>query len=514
MLKWYTARRLQSQLLLWTALIVTVSVVGILEIAVRSNIRMLEGNLRSRSENGIGSVTRFLQLATASKPEASTVSLLGPELRERVAADYTMIRLDIVQRQGDDIVIAASSSDKDDVLVRNFVQTPVTEVRRFDDGRAMITSQAVENSDYGIVAVASMENIDRYAEFNRRSIFVIATILIIVVVTLMHFMYKRIVSKRLGELLDGIHRAKSGYAARIPENRQDEIGIIAKTLNGLIAQAQSFNEELRRQVESATADLNQRNKILQETTRQMEETTRQMVELQKQLLDSERLAAVGQLAATFAHEIGSPMTSLSAHVQLLLEDSRLSEDQREALTIVLEQIQATVQIVNEMLKSARRGPADFVLTDLNAILRNVLHLVRPKLMSQKIDLQVNLDRLPLVRGYPLYLQEVFLNIINNASDAMPNGGQLDVTSWFDRDKELVNVRITDSGPGIDERVLKNVLDHFVTTKAIGRGTGLGLGIVKEIVDSHRGTFQIGSGDGKGTAAHITFPVEATAVLAS
>jgi signal transduction histidine kinase len=89
-----------------------------------------------------------------------------------------------------------------------------------------------------------------------------------------------------------------------------------------------------------------------------------------------------------------------------------------------------------------------------------------------------------------------------------------VKSWFDRDKELVHIRISDSGPGIDERVLQNVFDHFVTTKALGRGTGLGLGIVKEIVDSHRGTFQVGSDDGEGTAAHITFPVETTAVLAS
>src|SRR5262249_28279471 len=128
-------------------------------------------------------------------------------------------------------------------------------------------------------------------------------------------------------------------------------------------------------------------------------------------------------------------------------------------------------------------------------------------------LRTKLDPLPLVRGYPLYLQEVCLNILNNASDAMPNGGHLDVKSWFDSQKELVHIRITDSGPGIDERVLKHVFDHFVTTKAIGRGTGLGLGIVKEIVDSHRGTFQVDSASGKGTAAHLTFPVE-TAVLAS
>jgi two-component system NtrC family sensor kinase len=167
-----------------------------------------------------------------------------------------------------------------------------------------------------------------------------------------------------------------------------------------------------------------------------------------------------------------------------------------------------------MLKSARRGPADFVLTDINEILRNVLRLVEPKLTSQRVHVRVELERLPLVRGYPLYLQEAFLNIINNASDAMPAGGHLDIKSWFDQDTEFVNIRIADSGPGIDTRVLERVFDHFVTTKAIGRGTGLGLGIVKEIVDSHRGTFQIDTAASKGTAAHLRFPAEATTVLAS
>jgi signal transduction histidine kinase len=484
-----------------------ISVVGTMEVRVRSNVQLLEGNLRDRSETTLRSLKQLVDLVAASNSDATPITSLNPELRERVAADRTLIRLDVIYRRGDKIVLAASSSDKTETLVGNFGKAFLSEVREVDGERVLITSQAAENPDYGLVAVASMENIDRYASSNRRAIPSFAIVLIAVVITLMHFMYRAIVSKRLNELLDGIRRARAGEAAQIPDGRQDEIGLIAKTLNGLIAQAQSFNEELRRQIADATDDLNQRNLTL-------EQTTRQMVEMQKQLLESERLAAVGQLAATFAHEIGSPMTSLSAHVQLLLEDPRVADDQRETLNVLLQQIRAVVQIVNDMLKSARRGPADFVLTDINEILRNVLRLVEPKLTSQRVHVRVELERLPLVRGYPLYLQEAFLNIINNASDAMPAGGHLDIKSWFDQDTEFVNIRIADSGPGIDTRVLERVFDHFVTTKAIGRGTGLGLGIVKEIVDSHRGTFQIDTAASKGTAAHLRFPAEATTVLAS
>jgi signal transduction histidine kinase len=260
------------------------------------------------------------------------------------------------------------------------------------------------------------------------------------------------------------------------------------------------------EVSRATQDLNKRNLSL-------EETSRQMLAMQRQLLESERLATVGQMAATFAHEIGSPMSSLSAHVQLLLEDSRLSDDQRETLMVVREQIQSVVQIVNDLLRSARRGPEDFVLTNLNGILDTVVRLVQPKLTSQRIDVLINLKPIPYMRGYPLYLQEVFLNLINNASEAMPGGGCLEIRSWFDERRGLLNVSIFDTGPGIDPSVVEKMFDHFVTTKAIGAGTGLGLGIVKEIVDSHRGTVHIAPMGGTGTSAHITFPAEIPVVHA-
>jgi len=504
---WFTARRLQTQLLVWTALILIVTVVAILEVRTRRNVRLLEGNLQTRSETVIETVDQTLGLHFASQIGTLPTEVIQERLSEFTDADPTLVRLDVVQNGRDGMVVVASSNKNAEVLVDTLSATPVTVSRYLGSDHMMITSKAVEGTNYGVVAVATLENVDRYEAFNRGQLPTTAGILILVLTTLMHVMYKRTVSRRIDELIDGIDRAKRGQAARIPDAKVDEIGVIAKTLNGLIAQVQSFNEELRSQIATATEDLNQRNIAL-------EESTRQMVDMQQQLLESERLATVGQMAATFAHEIGSPMASLSAHVQLLLEDPRLSEDQRETLGIVREQIQAVVQIVNEMLRSARRGPSDFVLIDINEILRTVVRLVHPKLMSQKIYENLQLDPIPLVRGYQLYLQEAFLNIINNASDAMPAGGRLDVRCWFETETGMVHIRITDTGPGIDESVVEKMFDHFVTTKRIGEGTGLGLGIVKEIVDSHRGTFHIGPADGKGTAAHIMFPAETTTVLVS
>ena len=116
-----------------------------------------------------------------------------------------------------------------------------------------------------------------------------------------------------------------------------------------------------------------------------------------------------------------------------------------------------------------------------------------------------------MRAYPLYLQEAFLNLINNASDAMPRGGRLELKTWFDMATERVNIRIADTGPGIDPSVVEDIFKHFVTTKALGDGAGLGLGIVKDIVSSHRGTIRITPANGRGTAAHITFPPDSVRV---
>src|SRR5262245_48430044 len=163
---WYTSRRLQTQLLLWTAVILIVSVVGTMELRVRSNVQLLEGNLRDRSETTLRSLKQLVDLVGANA--ATPTTSLEPELRERVAADRTLVRLDVIRRTGAAVGIAASSSAMSDILVRTFGKSPVTEVQERDGQRVMVTSQAADNPDYGLVAVASMENIDRYASANRR----------------------------------------------------------------------------------------------------------------------------------------------------------------------------------------------------------------------------------------------------------------------------------------------------------------------------------------------------------
>jgi signal transduction histidine kinase len=508
----FGARRIQTQLVVWTALIIVLSVVVISEIRMRSSVRLLQSYLQDRAESEVRTVANALNL-TNVRAAALQIPVVDKRLREFVEGDPTLDRMDILQSRDGVLSVLCSSSEEAQERVSSVPETLTSEMQMFDSKQLLVTSLPIEDSDLVLVAYSTMKNIEQFQDFSRLLTPVFGITFTLVTTGMLYVMYNRILSRRFEILLSGIRRARSGEMVHIPADHADEIGLIAQTLNGLLAQVHSFNDELRREVSVATQDLNKRNIAL-------EETTRQMVQMQQQLLQAQRLATVGQMAATFAHEIGSPMSALSVQVQLLLEDAGLNEEQRETLGIIRNQIHTVVHIVNDLLQTARRGPSDFVLTDLNETLGTVLKLVQPKLMSQHITSNVDLQPLPLVRGYPLYLQEAFLNVINNASDAMPQGGHIEVKSWYDTGSGLANIRISDTGPGIDPSVAEHIFDHFVTTKEIGRGTGLGLAIVKEIVENHRGSVRVesnnasGASGGSGTAAHITFPADARVTRAS
>ena len=497
----FGARRIQSQLVVWTALILVLAVVVTSEIRLQSSVRLLENYLQDRAESEVRTVANALNLSEA-RAAALQIPMVDHRLREFVESDPTLDRMDILQVRDGLSFVLCSSSEEAENRIQAIPEGLTSQVRTINSERMMVTSFPIEGSDLVLVAFSSLSNIERFQAFNRLLTPAFGVIFTLVATGMLYIMYGRTLSRRFEVLLDGIRRAGTGEPVHILDDRPDEIGQIGRTLNGLLSQVHSFNAELKREVAAATDDLNKRNFAL-------EETTRQMVALQQQLLQAQRLATVGQMAATFAHEIGSPMSALSVQVQLLLEDRNLSDEQRETLGIIRQQIQTVVQIVSELLRNARRGPSDFVLTDLNETLTTVMRLVQPKLITQRIDAKLDLKPIPPVRGYPLYLQEAFLNVINNASDAMPDGGRVEVKSWFDSTAGLANIQIVDTGPGIDPSVAEHIFDHFVTTKDIGQGTGLGLAIVKEIVENHRGTVRVASNNGTGTSAHITFPVDAS-----
>lgn len=489
----FSSRRLKTRLIFWTTTIVVLAVGGSFELRTRVTASTLEADLRERSLTLVRAAIRtFGDEVGTTDPGA-----LESRLQDFVDVDPAMSRIDLVRATPDGPVRVVSTADAAGPLAQDLTPASTTRINPASGLRELITIEPVEGTPFWIVAATSLEGLDRYVAVNRVWAAVFSAGVIILVVALMSFLFDRLISRRFDRLLSDLSQAEEdGYTSS--DEPADEIGVLGQMFGNLLARVHTLNQDLKAQIAEATASLNRRN-------RRLEETTQELIGMQKKLLQSERLATVGQMAATFAHEIGSPLSSLSAHIQLLLEEPDLAPPHRETLETIREEIQSLVAIVNELLRTARHGPDDFVPVDMTEVAASVLRLVDPKLRSQSIRVRSSLEPVPEIRGYPLYLQEVLLNLINNASDAMPHGGDLDLRVWFDATTDRVRVRLADTGPGIAPDIIERAFESFVTTRALGSGTGLGLAIVREIMRSHNGTVELTSNNGRGTAALLSLP---------
>lgn len=231
------------------------------------------------------------------------------------------------------------------------------------------------------------------------------------------------------------------------------------------------------------------------------------VRLEEQLQLSERMASVGLLAAGVAHEVNTPLTGISSYTQMLIEGAEPDDARLEVLKKIERQVFRATRIVNGLLNLSRPGQAEATgPVDVNGVMNDVLVLVEHQLRTSNIRIRRELSKAPTVaQGVEGKLQQVFLNLILNARDAMPNGGWLSIRSRIEDDRAVIDV--ADTGAGIANADLSRIYDPFFTTKAVGRGTGLGLSIVYSVVQEHRGTIDCRTGSG-GTRFTVTLPAPA------
>ncbi len=233
--------------------------------------------------------------------------------------------------------------------------------------------------------------------------------------------------------------------------------------------------------------------------------------LEQQVMHSEKLAALGRLAAGVAHEIGNPLTSISTFAQLLREMAQ-DEFTQNSLDVINKHIQRISDIVRRMATFARADSLNIKETRLNDVLNSTLDLMRlDKRMKSSIEITVSLDPgLPEILIDEGQMAQVFMNVILNAFDAMPNGGTLRVGTRQGRDDhghEAILISFADSGMGISQNELRKIFDPFFTTKEAGKGTGLGLSLSYDIVRRFKGDIHVESEVGKGTTFTIILPFE-------
>jgi two-component system NtrC family sensor kinase len=258
---------------------------------------------------------------------------------------------------------------------------------------------------------------------------------------------------------------------------------------------------LRDRVRDATIELEKRNQLLQETNLELWRTNRRMNELG-------RLAAAGQTAAHFAHEVGTPLNLISGHVQLLRSDlERDPKDAESRIRTISAQIERIERIVRRMLDKTR-FETELAPLDLNSVLRKMCDAMLPAFDKRNIRLvETFADNLPLMAGSSDRLQQLFLNLINNSLDAMSEGGEIQIRTSLEGKPgkaQHIVVDFIDTGVGMTPEVMSHIFDPLYTTKDRGQGTGLGLVIVSQIVSEHGGRVEVESELGKGTRFRLTF----------
>jgi two-component system, NtrC family, sensor kinase len=330
-------------------------------------------------------------------------------------------------------------------------------------------------------------------------------------------LFRQFVYQPFEQLLSAMRRARAGELdVQAPLPAQDEIGQLSREFNVMLGTIHEMTRERERQqevlrdrVREATAEARRRNEQLEAANLEIWRTSRRLVQL-------ERLAAAGQTAAQFAHEVGTPLNLISCHVQLLRGELTPEQPTAEGRTeIIAEQIDRIERIVRRMLDRTRAEAAELSPLDLNALIRRILETTAPALEERRVELRAELAAdLPPVAGDADRLQQVFINLVNNALDAMADGGSLRLTTKLAGAAAgrlpgpHVAVEVADTGCGMSAETKKHVFDPLYTTKRCGKGTGLGLVVVRQVMLEHNGEVEVRSEAGRGSVFYLYFPAAA------
>ena len=229
-------------------------------------------------------------------------------------------------------------------------------------------------------------------------------------------------------------------------------------------------------------------------------------EMRTRLMEADRLAAVGELVAGVAHEVNNPLSSISAFSQLMLRDEGLTESQREGLEVIKSETIRASQVVKDLLAFARRSAPHRELVDMNDVIERTLRLRGYQMKSSKVTVETELcPELPNVAGDARQLQQVCLNLVINAVQAMTplGGGTLRLMTHSDGGRVVMDVR--DTGPGIPAWAKARIFEPFFTTKDEGEGTGLGLSVSYGIIAAHGGTIEAVETSSEGTTMRVALP---------
>ncbi len=352
----------------------------------------------------------------------------------------------------------------------------------------------IDNKIIGILYVGMLEK--PYLDITNRvmlTFIIIASLCVVLLLVILYFSTTRIINP-LQKMVVATQKISAGdLTHKVEVSSKDEIGYLADSFNQMTADLKAANEKLI-----------EWGKTLE---KKVEERTKELTEMQAHLIQSEKLASLGKLAAGIAHEINNPLGGVLIYSHLLLEDTDKNSPHYENLKKIVKETSRCKDIVKGLLEFARPKEPEMSLVNINEIVERSLSIMERQALFQNIKIKKSyVSNLPRIVADSAQLQQVFVNIIINAAEAMNGNGILTLSTSLNGDGTFIEIKFSDTGHGIEEEDQKRLFEPFFTTKEVGKGTGLGLAISYSIIQKHQGTIKVKSEVGKGSTFNVRLPV--------
>ncbi len=494
-------------------LLVAVIVVSVLVLFSYLDLRLTEHSQKELFRERTIYIIREIDAKIYDKKDLENLPFLEEEIASWMYARPTIQSIDIFLFYKNTYKVQVSSSGEKDLGLTH------KDLQSLKRDRVLTTLKGKNNEAYweilaplhigrkivgGVRIITSLQEAEGFLgkKRNRTIVFTIASVAILILILALFF--SRAINRPIQRLVRAMSEAEAGKLnVEVPITSRDELGLLSDHFNHMLSRINQFNEELTRRVETATRELAQRNEELRLANESL-------FQVQRQLVHAEKLSALGHMAATLAHEIGTPLNSISGYIQLMLAEKRDPEVRTRRLKIIESQLERLTQTIRNLLHSTRQPAPKLEPLNVNQLLEELVNLTQPEMSRRGVHFVRQMHAsLPPVSGDPGLLQQVFLNLITNAFDAMPHGGVLTIATGFgepfSQNGAMVEVRIIDNGTGMSEVIKRKATEPFFTTKEPGKGAGLGLAICDEIIRSHQGKLVIESLEGKGSAIRVQLP---------
>ncbi|MBF0592063.1 MAG: hypothetical protein HQL02_08240 [Nitrospirae bacterium] len=336
-----------------------------------------------------------------------------------------------------------------------------------------------------------------YDMLRERNIDVIiyGTIFAALIMISVYMILSKLVTKPSVLLYEGLKMVSRGYYDNsLQEGSEDEIGELARAYN-----------EMTKSLKFEKSDLQEKTRRLSEI---MEQKAREVRKTQEQYMHTEKLASLGRMVAGVAHELNSPLTGIIIFAQLLLKRTDNKQD-KDDLEVIIQQAEKCSNIIAVLLGYSRAIPSEKVDLDVNKTIESALNILQnqARFHNMGISKELNPD-LPRIAGDPSQLEQVFINLLINAADALEGKGKVFIKSSriSEEDNDLVEIEFTDSGSGIPEGNLDTIFEPFFTTKPEGKGTGLGLAVSRGIIQKMGGRITVRNKPDAGASFLIHLPM--------